>query len=86
MYDCPIKTFFTASPIEMRENYQGLVVQAVQKVGIDVDKEELIKAIQNDRERYEAAYQKGWNACEAQYTGMLNKIVQIASGKDDVDE
>lgn len=58
------------SPIEITEEItkqmnmvvENGIIKAVQRVGIDVDKEELLKALQYDRGQYEKGYQDGLNA------------------------
>lgn len=79
MYDCPIKTFMEAEGGKIQETYDNHIMMAVQKVGIEVNKDELVKAICGDRERYETAYQKGWNDCERHYRGILSTIAGIAT-------
>ena len=41
---------------------EGEVMKAVQKVGVTVDKEELLKALKYDREQYEKGYRDGLSA------------------------
>ena len=82
MYDCPIKTFFKQSGDlvdNAREVYEGHIVTAVTKIGIDIDKEGLIKAIRNDRTRYEEAYQKGWNDCVRHYAAWVGELAELIS-------
>ena len=52
MWASPIKMFQTQMQIE----YENEVMKAVQKVGFDIDKEELIKALQYDRNQYNKGY------------------------------
>lgn len=62
--------------------YQGLfrakiedkIVEAVRNVGIEVtDKEDLMAALTEDKQRYDEAYKKGYRACEK----LLDKAIQI---------
>lgn len=55
-YESPITMI--ASQIETK--VEGDVLQAVQRVGIDVNKEELLKALQYDREQYNKGYHDGY--------------------------
>ena len=80
MYDCPIKTYM--EPVQIK--YEDEIVRAVQRVGIDVNKDELIKAIQGDRERYEKAFREGWNACEEHYHEVHEEIKRLIDGGDDL--
>lgn len=55
-YESPITMI--ASQIETK--VEGDVLQAVQRYGIEVDKEELIKALQYDREQYNKGFINGY--------------------------
>ena len=49
------------SPIElimgqMNMSLEGTICQAVQKVGVNVDKDELVKSLQYDRNQYQKGY------------------------------
>ena len=52
MWESPIKLLQS----EMETQLEGEVLKAVQRVGIDVDKEELLKALKYDREQYQKGY------------------------------
>lgn len=55
MYKSPIEVITE----EMKLFYDGDVVRAVQKYDINVDKEELLKALKYDREQYEKGFKCG---------------------------
>jgi hypothetical protein len=55
MYKSPIEVITE----EMKLFYDGGVVRAVQKHDINVDKEELLKALKYDREQYEKGFKCG---------------------------
>lgn len=55
-YDSPIRTI--ASQIEM--TMDGEILKACQRVGVDVNKEELIKALNYDREQYKKGFKEGY--------------------------
>lgn len=68
MFDMPSETDFLAfdyeSPIkvletQMRMEFEDNVVRAVKSVGIDVDKDELVRALQYDRDQYVKGYKDG---------------------------
>ena len=53
------------SPIEiiqqqLQTSLENEILTAVQKVGVLVDKEELIKALKFDREQYDKGYERGY--------------------------
>ena len=55
MYESPINVYFG----EVETQFDGAVFKAIQSVGIDVNKDELIKALAYDREQYERGYHDG---------------------------
>lgn len=57
MYESPIKIIYG----QMQSQIEGDTFKAVQSYGIDVDKEELIRALQYDRKQYEKGYADGRN-------------------------
>lgn len=55
MYESPIEIIQT----QMQMQLDGEILKAVQGVGIDVNKEELLKALAYDREQYSKGYKDG---------------------------
>lgn len=55
MYNSPIEMILG----EMQMQQEGEVLKAVQRVGVNVDKEELLKALQYDRGQYVKGYNDG---------------------------
>lgn len=55
MYNSPIEAIFD----DIKTNIEGYVVNSVQRVGICVDKNELVKALEYDRGQYEKGYRDG---------------------------
>lgn len=51
-YQSPIEVIQT----QMRNQIEGEIYKAVMNVGVNVDKEELLKALQYDREQYQKGY------------------------------
>ena len=56
MYISPITQYET----EMKLTYENGVFKAVQRVGFDVNKEELTKALLYDRGQYDKGYKEGY--------------------------
>lgn len=52
MWESPIKMLQS----EIETQLEGEVLKAVQRVGVDVDKEELMRALKYDREQYQKGY------------------------------
>ena len=55
-YKSPIDIIYGDIQIEVEDN----VVKAIQGFNIDIDKDELIKALNYDREQYKAGYKDGY--------------------------
>ena len=51
-YQSPIEVIQT----QMRNQIEGEIYKAVMNVGVNIDKEELLKALQYDREQYQKGY------------------------------
>ena len=58
MYESPIDIIYG----EMQTQIENDVLKAVQRVSVNVNKEELLKALQYDREQYSKGYENGLNA------------------------
>lgn len=57
MYESPIKLDFTEPVIEkLKDEADQYIVRACQKMNVDVDREELIRALQYDRDQYLKGY------------------------------
>ena len=55
MYRAPIDIIYG----QMQTQMEGDILRAVQSYGINVDKEELIRALQYDRQQYDRGYDDG---------------------------
>ena len=61
MYKPPIELVMEEVLKKMDENFENSVFKAIQKVGINVDKEELLKALIYDRGQYDKGYEDAMN-------------------------
>ena len=57
MYECPVKFNFGDIQMQIVKQQENEVYMAIQKCGVDVDKEELMRALKYDREQYEKGYE-----------------------------
>ena len=75
-YESPIRMIVG----EMETKMEADTMSVIQRYGIDVDKEELIKALNYDREQYEKGYaegyEKGYLQAKADLIGLINNSVQ----------
>lgn len=61
MYKSPIEKIYGELQTQMVQEDEKMVMKAIRKVGVNVDKEELIKALQYDRNQYTRGYEDGKN-------------------------
>ena len=78
IYDCPISEQIGQLKTMMANEHDRMVLKAVQQIGIEIDQEALIQAINSDRKRYEEAYKKGYADCEEHYKELLLQISRLA--------
>ena len=58
-YQSPISQIYKDVEYKFKEDMENKIVEAVHHFGISVDKEELIKALQYDRNQYDKGYSDG---------------------------
>lgn len=56
MYESPVKQILG----EMQVTYENECLKAIQSYGFDVNKEELVKALEYDRNQYDKGYKDGY--------------------------
>ena len=71
------------SPIEIitgqiKTNYDNAIYSAVQNVGINVDREELLKALEYDRGQYEEGFREGEKHTMRQIKDLLPEWLYAA--------
>lgn len=59
MYESPIRLLVQQLETSVREQQEKQIFEAVQKYGVDVDRDELIKALAYDRAQYAQGYSDG---------------------------
>lgn len=57
MYESTIKIFAG----QIKTNYQDAIFSAIQNVGINVDREELLKALEYDRGQFDKGWEEGFH-------------------------
>lgn len=78
MYKSPIELF--TSPVhdvmkQMYEQQEEYIYQCVSNIGVDIDKNELIRALQYDRDQYEQGYRDGKKANE--WISIKDKLPEL---------
>lgn len=61
MYESPINLVAQDIEIQMVQKEEQMILEAIRKCDVVVDKEELIKAIEYDRNQYSKGYKDGIN-------------------------
>ena len=56
MYESPINLIYGGLTTKITEDIDNAILTVIQKLDIDVDKEELIKALNYDRDQYRKGY------------------------------
>ena len=59
MYKSPIELYFNQMQMQMDEQLGEQVYKAVTQVGINIDKDELFKALANERDQYNEGFYDG---------------------------
>lgn len=67
MYESPVNVIYE----EMQTQIEGDIYNAIQNVGIDVDKEELLKTLQYDRGQYDKGYSDGYAKAVEEFVKRL---------------
>lgn len=80
MYESPIELVVSQFQTEIIKQQENQVFQAVQSVGVNVDKAELLRALAYDRNQYEKGYGDGY---EAGRLAMLDEIKEKLNLKRD---
>lgn len=84
MYESPIRLLVQQLETSVREQQEKQIFEAVQKCGVDVDRDELIKALAYDRAQYAQGYSDGradaqrWISVEDEYPDSKLKVLVIA--------
>ena len=74
MYKSPIKIITG----QIKTNYEDAIYRAVQNVGINIDREELLKALEYDRGQYEEGFREGEKHTLRQIENLLPEWLYVA--------
>ena len=78
MYESPIKIFQQQLETQMEND----IFKAVARYGIDVDKEELLKALKYDREQYYKGYDEGYRKGIEDFIDRIREpIISLENGE-----
>ena len=71
MYESPVNVVYN----QMRTEVDNHIFKAIVNVGVDVNKEELIKALQYDRGQYDKGYKDGYEDGQAEFARTLVNMI-----------
>ena len=75
MYKSPIETIISEMEMQREEG----ICRVVQEVGVNVDKDELIKALQYDREQYGKGYSDGYKDAVKEFAESLKRKSELVA-------
>ena len=81
MYDSPINVIYGELQTKVEKDLENHIFESVQSVGVMVDKDELIKALQYDRQQYEKGLADGKREFAIYMLGRIAAI-EMMSGID----
>lgn len=67
MYESPINLIYGGLTTKITEDVDNTILTVIQQLNIDVDKEELIKALNYDRDQYRKGYMDGLKKATENY-------------------
>ena len=71
---------------EIKEKTEEMVFTEIKRIGIDVNKEELIKALQYDREQYQKGYSDGYAEAINDFVERLKEEYKPFGGASEYDK
>ncbi len=78
MYESPIKLFQTEPIIQqIKDETEDVILRSVAKVGVIVDKDELVKALAYDRAEYERGLRDGMQIAEREIRQLHDVIEDL---------
>ena len=93
MYESPIEKIYGELQTQIEQEDENIVMKAVGDVGINVDKEELINALQYDRKQYTKGYSDALDEIRAEILDTLyvdslifGELIDFKNGKIDADD
>ena len=87
-YDSPIDLSFMSNMIsDANTQLENAVFRAVTGVGIDIDKEKLIQALEQDKRRYNGAYEGGYiEGYKKGFADCMKKLREYIEGNKEEEE
>lgn len=77
-YESPISVSMVDETVDQVRKEQETVIMQRVKMVVDVDKDELLRALAYDRGQYEKGYLDGYYAAKGEACDVLKKIADLA--------
>ena len=77
MYESPISVFVSDITTEILNEQENEIMKAVMSVGVNVDKDELVKALRYDRQQYDKGYSEGYAAAQTDISRWISVEEQL---------
>lgn len=84
MYQSPIELLTKTISSNLTETVNGYIYKAVDELGVHVEKDELIKALQYDRHQYEQGFKDGIEVGRRQALAEMQGVMTLPDGEDDI--
>lgn len=81
-YQSPISQIYKDIEYKLKEDMENKTMEAIHHFGISVDKEELIKALQYDRNQYDKGYSDGRASIVEELKKIKEDIMSIGNWKE----
>ena len=79
MYDSPFELITSGIAMKVAKELDDACVTAIQSIGVNVDKDKLIRILSADSERYRDAYKKGY---ETGYKTREDELIRCKDCKE----
>jgi hypothetical protein len=76
-YKSPIEVFVTDIQNQIEKQYDDEIYKAVVSIGVNVDKEELIRALKYDRQQYVAGLKAGMAAAKPEWIPVTERLPNL---------
>ena len=82
MYKSPIQLVTDGINYAMEAKIDDTIYQAIIRCGVDVNKDELIKALKYDRQQYNNGYSDGYARGKAENEELKRELIKWLNGED----
>ena len=85
-YDSPISMIINRVSNDIAKQTDDMVYKAIVNTGVNVDKDMLIRILNDDKQRYRDAYTNGYLDAMSKFTEAFNRVFAELSGEQYPDD